>query len=67
MNKPPRRIGLNEVMHRTNLKKTAIYDRISKGIFPTRNNDGWLESDIDYYVLHGHMQPASNEPNQEAA
>lgn len=49
----PRRIGIDEVVRRVNKRKSTIYARMKLGMFPQRNQDGWLESDIDQYVLTG--------------
>lgn len=65
-----RRIGIEEVEKRVNKKKTVIYDRMKNGKFPKRNQDGWLEEDIEYYVRHGAIRPtaqAANGENQAAA
>jgi predicted DNA-binding transcriptional regulator AlpA len=55
-----RRIGIEEVEKRVNKKKTVIYERMKKGTFPSRNQDGWLEEDIDYYVRTGTVKAAAN-------
>lgn len=55
-----RRIGIDEVEKRVNKKKTVIYDRMKNGKFPKRNQDGWLEEEIDYYVRHGQVKPENH-------
>jgi predicted DNA-binding transcriptional regulator AlpA len=63
-----RRIGIEEVEHRVNKKKSTIYRRVKENQFPQRNSDGWLESEIDYYVKHGVCPPAaSNDGSHQAA
>ena len=48
-------IRLEEVMHRTGLKKTSIYSKMKAQKFPQKidlggNNVAWLESDIDDWI-----------------
>ncbi len=47
---------LPEVEAKTGLRKTAIYGLIGKGAFPrqislTANQVGWVESEIDDWIL----------------
>lgn len=63
--KVARRIGLKEVELRVNKKKSVIYQRMTNGMFPERNQDGWLEEDIEYYVLHGSVRPKAPAANGE--
>jgi predicted DNA-binding transcriptional regulator AlpA len=65
----PRRISIEEVVGRVNKKKSTIYARMKLNKFPQRNQDGWLEEDIDYYVLHGACRPANaaNDSQHHAA
>lgn len=48
-------IRLEEVMHRTGLKKTSIYSKMKAQGFPQKidlggNSVAWLESDIDDWI-----------------
>lgn len=48
-------INIDEVEHRTGLKKTAIYEQMKKGLFPENINISlnrvvWLESEIDDWI-----------------
>jgi predicted DNA-binding transcriptional regulator AlpA len=63
-----RRIGIEEVVSRVNKRKSTIYARMKAGAFPQRNHDGWLDSEIDYYVKSGVWPPiASNDHQAQAA
>jgi predicted DNA-binding transcriptional regulator AlpA len=68
-NSKPKRIGIEEVVTRVNKKKSTIYARMKLNKFPQRNQDGWLEEDIDYYVLYGACRPvsAANDSQHHAA
>lgn len=62
-----RRISIETVEARVNKKKSTIYARMKDNKFPQRNIDGWLESEVDYYVAKGMWPPASNDANHTSA
>lgn len=46
---------ISEVIAKTTLSRSTIYDYIKKGIFPapkrlTANRVGWLSSDVDAWI-----------------
>lgn len=48
-------INLDEVIFRTGIKKTTIYNQMKKGLFPNSiyiglNRTVWLESQIDEWI-----------------
>lgn len=52
---PTRIIRLGEVMGRTGLRRSAVYDQINKGSFPSQvllgpRSVGWLEHEIDGWI-----------------
>jgi prophage regulatory protein len=52
---PTRIIRLGEVMGRTGLRRSAVYDQITKGSFPSQvllgpRSVGWLEHEIDGWI-----------------
>lgn len=52
---PVRLLKITEVMHRTSLSRSAIYERIEKGEFPRQRKLGhkcsrWVESEVDAWV-----------------
>jgi prophage regulatory protein len=54
--KPPRFLKLPQVLERTQLGKTSLYQRMKDGDFPasvrlSENSVAWLESDVDAWVL----------------
>lgn len=60
-------LRLNEVMRRTGLRKTSIYDRVARGTFPRFRKVGvatvWSEKEISQWI-EGVL--ADNEPHEEA-
>ncbi|WP_424765372.1 helix-turn-helix transcriptional regulator [Necropsobacter rosorum] len=55
--KKARFINIDEVIDRTSLKKTTIYDLMKKQSFPqsirlAQNRIAWLESEIDDWIEH---------------
>ena len=58
-----------EVMHRTGLSSSSIYDLMAKGLFPQKitlaggKSVAWLESDIEQWL----KQCLENSTNQGAA
>ncbi|MFM2589492.1 AlpA family transcriptional regulator [Vibrio sp. TBV020] len=49
-------LRLQEVIHKTSLSRSAIYQRMKDGNFPKklnlgRRSVGWLEEDIDVWIL----------------
>jgi prophage regulatory protein len=52
--KPRRLIRLPEVLHRTGMSRSGLYNRIGLGLFPTQIKLGqtsvWLESDVDAWI-----------------
>ena len=62
-------IRKKEVMHRTGLSSTGIYDLIKRGLFPKQitlaggKSVAWLESDVEQWL----KQCLENSTNQGAA
>ena len=53
--RPQRLLRLPEVMHRVELKRSAIYQRLSEGRFPKSRSLGpkcavWVESEVEKWV-----------------
>ncbi len=62
-------IRKKEVMHRTGLSSSSIYDLMAKGLFPQKitlaggKSVAWLESDVEQWL----KQCLENSTNQGAA
>jgi prophage regulatory protein len=54
--KPLKVMRLNEVMERTGLSRSSIYQKISEKNFPTQislsaNSVGWIESEVEAWIV----------------
>jgi prophage regulatory protein len=67
--KPRRLISIQEVLYRTGLSRTAVYQRMGDGLFPAPielgRNSVWLESDIDAWI--DALLAARDSKNQKAS
>ncbi|HUY01954.1 MAG TPA: AlpA family phage regulatory protein [Rhodocyclaceae bacterium] len=52
--KPHRLIRLPEVLYRTGMSRSALYNRVAQGVFPAQikinRTTVWLESDVDAWI-----------------
>ena len=52
--KPHRLIRLPEVLYRTGMSRSALYNHVAQGLFPAQiklnRTTVWLESDVDAWI-----------------
>jgi len=69
----PKILRLPEVLARVGVKKTKLHDMIKKGLFPPSRNlmdsrsVGWLEQEVDNYILNAHRVHPSASANAQVA
>lgn len=54
--RPPRIIRLKEVLQRTGLSRSTVYERVAVGGFPKQvrlggHSVGWVESEVDDWIF----------------
>jgi len=67
-------LRLPEIKHRTGLSKSAIYDRIANGTFPSSvpldgHSVGWVEEEVNQWAYDriARARAKRTQPQQEAA
>lgn len=65
-------IRLPQVMEKVGLKKSAIYKLINEGSFPAqiklgKRASGWLESDVQVWIMKQAGKYAANDDQPQAA
>lgn len=72
MNANDKIIRLPEVLDKVGLKKSAVYKLIKEGDFPAqiklgKHASGWLESDVQVWIMKRAGRYAANDDQPQAA